>query len=133
MSVPLTDLFSFTLTADQAIGEKLRLGVFGGSNNNDTRIGFTQLQVTAAGLSASLTEDRADNTNNGVDLYFFDISGLSAGDEIVVSTANDNTVGANFNTTSIGGLTFDTFVVPEPSSSALLGLSGLALLLRRRR
>lgn len=34
---------------------------------------------------------------------------------------------------SIGGITFDSVTVPEPSSSLLLGLSGLAFAARRRR
>jgi hypothetical protein len=33
----------------------------------------------------------------------------------------------------VSGITIDTVVVPEPSSTALLGLGGLALLLRRRK
>ena len=130
-AIPLTALFTYTLTADQAVGETLRLGVFGGTNNSDPRLGFTELQVTAAGLSASLLDDRPNNTGNGTDLYLFDITGLVAGDEIVISAANSNLLGNNFNAATIGGVTFD--VVPEPSSTALLGLGGLALLLRRRK
>ena len=133
-AIPLTDLFSFTLNADQAVDETLRLGVFGGTNNNDLRIGFTELQVTAGGIDSSIvTSDRTANSGNAPDLYFFDITGLSAGDEIIISAANSNTTGNNFNTASISGFTLDTAVVPEPSSAALLGLGGLALLLRRRK
>lgn len=132
-AIPLTDLFTFTLTADQAVGETLRLGVFGGSNNSDTRLGFTDLQITAGGVSASTTDNRATNTGNQIDLYLFDITGLVTGDTIVISAANSNLAGRNFNAATIGGVTFDTVVVPEPSSTALLGLGGLALILRRRK
>ncbi|MGJ8655206.1 MAG: PEP-CTERM sorting domain-containing protein [Akkermansiaceae bacterium] len=133
VAIPLTDLFSYTLTADQAIGETLRLGVIGGTNNGDSRLGFTDLTITAGGLSASTTDNRGANTGNAPDLYFFDITGLVTGDTIVISAANSNTVGSNFNAATIGGITFDTIVVPEPSSTALLGLGGLALILRRRK
>ena len=41
-----------------------------------------------------------------------------------------NNTGSTFN---IGGVKLETIAVPEPSSSALLGLSGLLVLARRRR
>ena len=133
-AIPLTDLFTYTLTADQAVGETLRLGVFGGTNNSDTRLGFTTLGVTAGGEFASAIDDRATNTGNATDLYFFDITGLVAGDEIVISAANSNLAGNNFNAATIGGVTFDTTIaVPEPSSLAVLGLSAMGLLIRRRK
>ncbi len=37
------------------------------------------------------------------------------------------------NYTGISDVGFDTVAVPEPSSTALLGLGGLALILRRRK
>ena len=132
-AIPLTDLYSFTLTSALAANETLRFGVFSGSNNSDTRLGFTELTVTAGAFSASTTDDRVANVGNAPDIYFFDITDLAVGDTIVVSAANSITGGNNFNGATIGGVTFDTFVVPEPSSAALLGLGGLALLLRRRK
>lgn len=133
VAIPQTDLFTYTLTADQAIGETLRLGIIGGTNNADARLGFTDLQITAGGLSASTTDNRGTNAGNAPDIHFFDITGLVTGDTIVISAANSNTAGNNFNAATIGGVTFDTVVVPEPSSTALLGLGGLALILRRRK
>ena len=98
------------------------------------------MQVTAGGEASGFVSDpRATNLGNAPDLYFFDITGLSAGDEVVISAANSNTTGSVFNTASIAGLTFDTFVdatvtaVPEPSSLAYVGLGGLGLLFRRRK
>ena len=37
------------------------------------------------------------------------------------------------NSITIGGVTFDSVAVPEPSTTALLGLGGLALIMRRRK
>ena len=132
-AIALTDLYSFTLTADQAAGETLRLGVFGGTNNGDPRLGFTEVAITAGGSTATAVDPRDTNGGNAADLYFFDITGLVTGDQIVISAANSNLAGNNFNAATIGGVTFDVDVVPEPSSAALLGLGGFALLLRRRK
>ena len=135
-AIPLTDLYTYTLTADQAADETLRLGVFGGTNNSDPRLGFTDLQVTAGGVESTIVQDPRDtNTGNAADLYFFDITGLVAGDTIVISAANSNSLVGNFNAATIGGVTFDTAItaIPEPSSLALLGLVGIAGFVRRRR
>ena len=134
-AIPLTDLFTYTLTADQAAGEILRLGVFGGSNNGDPRLGFTELGVNAAGDLVTVSDPRDTNTGNAPDLYFFDIENLVAGDTIVISAANSNLLGNNFNAATIGGVTLDTIVVavPEPSSLALLVFGGLGFMIRRRK
>jgi hypothetical protein len=70
--------------------------------------------------------------DNGLDAGFFDISNVADGDVIrLYGTANTGSWAV------MGGLTFDTITnptaIPEPSSTALLGLGGLALMLRRRR
>ncbi|MGJ8655204.1 MAG: PEP-CTERM sorting domain-containing protein [Akkermansiaceae bacterium] len=132
-AIGLTDLYSFTMTSDMAAGETLRFGVFGGSNNNDLRLDFTDLAVVAGGDTAVATGlNRGANLGNVADIYFFDITGLVTGDKIIIQAANSNaSAGNNFNRATIGGATFD--VVPEPSSTALLGLGGLALILRRRK
>jgi hypothetical protein len=66
--------------------------------------------------------------NNTIDLYFFDVTGgVSAGTQFQVFAD----VGTNGYVTH--QLVSLDVAIPEPSSAALLGLGGLAMLLRRRR
>jgi hypothetical protein len=50
---------------------------------------------------------------------------------VVLTLSNDSPAGDN--TVNYSNIVVDAVAVPEPSSTALLGLGGLALLLRRRR
>ena len=69
------------------------------------------------------------HTANGLYYHVFDIS---SGSSDVVVTTNVATAGATH--FALTGLAFDNVAtVPEPSSTALLGLGGLALILRRRK
>ena len=60
-------------------------------------------------------------TNFGIRLY------ADAGTDLVFHTSEDATLGLR------PSLTYNTVIVPEPSSAALLGLGALALILRRRK
>ena len=121
----MQELFAYTMNRDMVVGETIRLGVVLDSLN-DPGIGADALRVVAGD-----TADATGVTRSSVmDMYFFDITGLSSGEEIQIwgSKATDTT---GFNAITIGGVTFDS--VPEPSTTALLGLGGLALILRRRK
>ena len=52
-----------------------------------------------------------------------------------ISVNEEHRASIKFNTPSGGGVGFDSIIVsiPEPSSTALLGLGGLALIMRRKR
>ncbi len=67
----------------------------------------------------------------------YDISGFGGGDFSIADVSNVLAVFAvNADAAGVGAISIDNFnmtAVPEPSSSALLGLGGLALALRRRR
>ena len=68
------------------------------------------------------------NANATTDMYFFDVTGgVAAGTQFQV-IADSGT--GNYATHQL--VTLDV-AVPEPSSAALLGLGGLALMLRRKR
>ena len=75
---------------------------------------------------ANVTENRIP------DWYYFDITGLLNGDTVDFFSTRGINGGA-----TLGSLSFDSFVapaaIPEPTSTALLGLGGLAFVLRRRR
>lgn len=70
-----------------------------------------------------------DNEKAGNDLVFT-TGGTVSGDDLSVriSIANSSIAWAGFD-----NVTLDAEAVPEPSSAALLGLGGLALILRRRK
>lgn len=129
-AIPLQELFTYTMNRDMTGGETIRLGIITDSLSGELRVGITELRVVAGGLSADATVG-AWNRTAGVDMYFFDITGLSNGDEIEIWGANSNTAGANFNLATIGAVTFDS--VPELSTAALLGLGCLAWFRRRSR
>ena len=89
---------------------------------------------------ASVTVQDAANTSNEVttlvagsanpttnDFYYFDLSGLSTGDQVNVLV----TSAADASNASLGGVTFDA--VPEPTTLGLLALGGLGLLLSARK
>ena len=64
-------------------------------------------------------------------MYFFDITGVNPGDTFTVLAPNPIVPGAQG---YVGAVTWDIAAVPEPSSAAaILGLVGVALVLRRRR
>jgi hypothetical protein len=122
------DLFSFTVAGTDLDSQTLRLGVhFDGYSSNDG-LNFTWTQTV--GGSATASSGTVISANDGYDFAFFDLNGASAGDTFVLSVSDNYTTSKWLN---YDGVVFDTAPIPEPSSTALLGLGGLALLLRRRR
>jgi len=138
------DAGTFKITAD--FGQKnddvtnhalfdIYTGSFQGVDGTDikdgglTSLGSFNLDATAQGL----TEASGDTTRNQqVGVGTFDVSGLSIGDEVWIRIGEEYRNGA----TQKGDLMIDNVTVtavPEPSSSALLGLAGLALIFRRRK
>lgn len=125
----LQSLFSYTMNRDMDSNETIRLGVALDSLDT-TQIGADSLRVVAGG-----TADATGLNRNGVmDMYFFDITGLNSGETIEIWGAKDtdDLSSNNFNAITIGGVTFDSVVIPEPSTALLAGIGLLALLRRRR-
>ncbi len=125
------DILSFTITDVSAIpvGESLRLGLLFDTRNQAGNQTFTITQTT--GGSATATSPTLSFSNDGMDAAFFDFGSLADNDVFLISATP--TDGSTY--PQLAGVTFDTgvVIVPEPSTTALLGLGGLALILRRRR
>ena len=98
----------------------------GGFGTDFTIIGEGTKTATAASISG---------TGNGA-LTFVEgdshvlFSGISGGTGSITFSVTDSSVGANG---VLSGLQIESVTVPEPSTTALLGLGGLALIFRRRK
>lgn len=119
------------------------LAGFGGDGNNTYTISrdnsaFRLTIILGSGDGANVTFTSAVDDGTGVtsvtpiahtaDGLFYHTYDISAGTSDVTVALSAN---GNFGAT---GFAIDNFVaVPEPSSAALIGLSGLALTMRRRR
>ena len=109
----------------------IRLGVFGGNESTgDNRWDATGYRVSSDG-GATWTEITGLPGNGGTALnaVFFDVD-LNGEDTGSLLIAGQQRID-NRDFTSIAGITIDA--IPEPSSSALLGLGVLGFLARRRR
>jgi hypothetical protein len=107
---------------------------------------FTISEFTGLGAGETLeilgvsvlfaTDTESYTINGGSDTFFtLDSTGSNPAEFISVSgTAFTIGAGSSGDTKfAIDGITVGVVAVPEPSSAALLGLAGLALMLRRRR
>lgn len=115
---PIVSL-SFTGLAASQTYDILFYSARGNNGSVATNIGVT----TGTGTGASIS----DSLNNDSEVGLFSATTTASGELTLTYT-----VGGNSN--QVGALNFMSITaVPEPSSTALLGLSGLALILRRRR
>ena len=119
-------LVDFTIAGSSLDGKVMRLGLFIGTRISDTTYTYTVTQTTGGSATASTTGTlTVAEAESG--MAFFDLTNVSAGDVFRV-TGTDT----DMSSMQLGGITFDT-AVPEPTTTALLGLGGLALILRRRK
>ena len=124
------NIISFTIGDASLIpvGETLRIGLLYDSRGGTTGTQvFTIAQTSGTGGGTAFSSTLTFN-DDGLDAAFFDLNDLVDGDTFQISS----TAGAS-SSPHLNGYTFDTGVVPEPSTTALLGLGGLALMLRRRK
>ena len=146
-----TDYF-FDLSTNTAGYDIEEIGVFSGWDSNRAQVGYTisyslvgDASFTQLGVVASPIDQDPTVTNNGSDRSFLTrtfndeggtIDGLTGVDAIRFdwdfSSNNTDSVtrGAVLREIDIIGT---AVVVPEPSSTALLGLGALALVLRRKK
>ena len=123
-STPLSVLFGggATYTISRAAGTSFRLTLLAASGDGANAKYDNTVDDGSGGVLQTTT-----HTVDGLYYHVFDVS---SGSSDVVVTTNVPTGGATH--FALTGLAFDN-VVPEPSSTVLLGLGGLALALRRRR
>ena len=106
------------------------------------REGFAgpEYNLSGGSVSGSSTANAVTSFVGGTSGTFsqtFDISGFGGGDFSIADVSNVLAVfTVNADAAGDGAISIDNFnmtAVPEPSSTALLGLGGLALMLRRKR
>jgi len=123
-----TDIAMYTFAVNTSVEawETLRVGI--GTDGLDNGIFAPgSIGLKELGGGGGLAEV-AVTGNATIDMYFFDVTGgVSAGTQFQVFAD----VGTNGYVTH--QLVSLDVAIPEPSSAALLGLGGLAMLLRRRR
>ena len=107
-----------------------------------TKFGFAgpEYNLSGGGVGGSNTANAVTSFVGGTSGTFsqtYDISGFGGGDFSIADVSNVLAVfTVNADAAGDGAISIDNFnmtAVPEPSSTALLGLGGLALMLRRKR
>eukprot|EP00112_Aurelia_sp_Birch-Aquarium-sp1_P009703 Seg21115.1 transcript_id=Seg21115.1/GoldUCD/mRNA.D3Y31 product="hypothetical protein" protein_id=Seg21115.1/GoldUCD/D3Y31 len=117
---------TFSITSAVALGDTLRVGIMIDGLDG---AGFSPASIGLAQVGSADVAEQAVTANNTVDMYFFDVTGGVAANTQFQVIADSGT--GDFVTHQ--AVSLDVIPAPEPSSTALLGLGGLALILRRRK
>ena len=119
---------SHTIIFGSAVTETLRLSVLYDGNWSLAHGTQTFTLTQTFGGSDSATTPTVTLAGDGLDVASFDITGIQSGDTFQLTTT-----AVAISWRQISGVAFDVAPIPEPSTTALLGLGGLALILRRRK
>jgi hypothetical protein len=114
-------MFTFTALAGSPANVRIGIATDGldGANFSPASIGLRQ-------VGGSTAEHSLTSVNSTLDMVFFDVTGINGGDQFQV-----------FGDSGAGGFATHSFVtwdvIPEPATTGMLALAGLAMILRRRR
>ncbi|MEJ6699571.1 MAG: PEP-CTERM sorting domain-containing protein [Akkermansiaceae bacterium] len=117
-----------------AVNTTVRVGVLGAVLNDDNRARFDAPTISLTDGTNTVSVTGLPNLSDGtaaasLGWVFFDIDA----DGTYGVAVPPDAAGVDPDVTGLGGVTFDSIVVPEPSTSLLAGLAGLSLAFRRRR
>lgn len=124
-------LFSFKIGPNGSKIETLRIAVLYNTGIANTGVqSYNLVQTSGVGTGNSvLVEGLSYSSIQGVHAVLFDLEDVATGDIFTLS-AQKTSGGGNAHA---GVVAFDAIVIPEPSTFALIGLAGVALIPRRRR
>ena len=131
---PSVFTFGMEGSASTYSGMVVRVGVFGDTLGADEAPGDTnktyRLTGPGGGDSGAISLRSGAAGTSTPEIYFFDITNITAGDVFQLTSTNN---GASGQAGYIGPMSWDIAPVPEPSVMSLASALSLGLLVRRRR
>lgn len=128
--------FEMTGVPETYAGRTLRIGVMAdiltsGEWAADTNKTFQLVQTGGGTADSGVISLRGGAAGNGQpEMYFFDVTGVNAGNTFRLITGNS---GASGQAGYLGPVAWDVYTpIPEPSVALLAGLAGIGLMRRRR-
>ncbi len=133
--------FTFELTGVPStyVGMTVRIGVMqdmlgSGEWVADQNKGLRLVQTVGGSGDSGIVSIRGGGSANGVpEMYFFDITGVNAGDRFRIDALNNVSGAGATQSGYVGPVSFDLLAVPEPGSAVLGALGFMILICRRSR